>query len=68
MAKLSSGARAKLPKKEFAGPGRSFPVEDRGHAEAALFDVGKALKAEHITAEEAAHIRSEAHRKLKSYR
>lgn len=65
MGKLSTKARAKLPAKEFAGPHRSFPVNDRGHAEAAIFDVGRAVKAGHITAEEGARIKSEARRKLK---
>lgn len=38
MAKLSPSARKKLPAKDFAGPGRSFPVEDRAHAKAAIMD------------------------------
>ena len=36
MAKLSRAQRAKLPKRDFAGPGRSFPVEDKAHARAAI--------------------------------
>lgn len=40
MAKLSGSGRAKLPGKVFAGPGRSFPVEDKAHAGAALRLVG----------------------------
>jgi len=32
MSKLSSKARNKLPKSEFAGPDRSYPVNDRAHA------------------------------------
>lgn len=35
MAKLSAKARKGLPSSAFAGPGRSFPVEDRDHALAA---------------------------------
>lgn len=38
MAKLSKSARAKLPNKDFAGPGRSFPVENKAHARAAILD------------------------------
>lgn len=30
--KLSSKARNKLPKSDFAGPGRSYPVNDKSHA------------------------------------
>jgi len=35
MAKLTSKARGKLPKGDFAGPDRSYPVPDKGHAVAA---------------------------------
>ena len=36
MAKLSAGRRSKLPAKDFAGPGRSFPINDAKHAKAAI--------------------------------
>ncbi len=32
MAKLTTKARKALPKSDFAGPGRSYPVQDRAHA------------------------------------
>lgn len=32
MAKLTTKARKALPAKDFAGPGRSYPVNDRAHA------------------------------------
>ena len=32
MAKLTSAKRKKLPKKDFAGPGDSYPVPDKSHA------------------------------------
>jgi hypothetical protein len=32
MAKLTAAARKKLPASAFAGPGRSYPVEDKAHA------------------------------------
>ena len=32
MAKLSTARRKALPTKDFAGPGRSYPVEDKAHA------------------------------------
>jgi hypothetical protein len=32
MSKLSTKARKALPKKDFAGPGRSYPVNDKAHA------------------------------------
>lgn len=32
MSKLTTKERKELPKGEFAGPGRSYPVNDRAHA------------------------------------
>lgn len=32
MAKLTSAQRNDLPTRDFAGPNRSYPVEDRSHA------------------------------------
>lgn len=32
MATLTTKKRNALPKKDFAGPGRSYPVEDKAHA------------------------------------
>lgn len=36
MARLTTKERNNLPDSAFAGPGRSFPANDRGHAKAAL--------------------------------
>jgi hypothetical protein len=36
MAKLTAKTRASIPTKEFAGPNRSFPIEDKAHARNAL--------------------------------
>jgi hypothetical protein len=36
MARLTTKERNNLPDSAFAGPGRSFPVNDRGHAKAAV--------------------------------
>jgi hypothetical protein len=42
MAKLSSGARKKLAKSDFAEPGkRAYPIEDRAHARNALSRVSQ---------------------------
>jgi hypothetical protein len=38
MGLLTKTARSKLPGKDFAGPGRSFPVNDKAHAKAAILD------------------------------
>jgi hypothetical protein len=62
MSKLSKGARAALPTKDFAGPNRSFPVNDPNHAHAALLDVNKAKG---LTAGQKAEIKAEARKELK---
>lgn len=36
MAKLHAAQRNALPSSSFAGPNRSFPIEDENHARAAL--------------------------------
>lgn len=36
MAKLTSKARNRLPDSAFAGPGRTYPVQNASHARAAL--------------------------------
>lgn len=42
MAKLTPKSRAKIPTSKFAGPGRTYPVEDKKHAA-----VAKGLAAMH---------------------
>lgn len=46
---MSTAARNRLPASDFAGPDRSYPVEDKAHARNALARVGEfgsgALKA-----------------------
>lgn len=60
MAKLSTSARKKLPSKDFAGPGRSFPEEDAAHKRAAIRLAPRALHAGSITKSEEEHIISRA--------
>jgi len=45
MAKLTSKARNALPDSAFAGPGRSYPVEDKAHAANAKARATQAVKA-----------------------
>lgn len=61
MAKLSKGQRAALPASKFAGPNRSFPVNDANHAKAALLDVNKAKD---LTSAEKSEIKAEARKEL----
>ena len=51
-----------MPKSEFAGPGKSFPIPDKGHARAALIDVSRAKG---LSSEEKAHIKAVAREKLR---
>ena len=59
MAKLTTKARNKIPSKDFAGPDRSYPVEDAAHARNAL-----ARAAQHASPELKAKIRAKVHRKF----
>lgn len=58
MARLTAKTRKALPTKDFAGPGRSFPVQDKSHARAALREI------EHAPAGDRAKIRARADAKL----
>ena len=58
MAKLTSKERNKLPDSAFAGPHRSFPVEDENHARNAL------ARASQFHPELKAKIRAKVHRKF----
>ena len=62
--KLNAAARRKLPSSAFAGPGRSFPINDKVHAEKALQLVGRSVKAGNTTPAQAARIKAKARRKL----
>ncbi len=58
MAKLTAKARKAIPTKEFALPGRRYPVEDRSHAANALARVSQ-----HGTPSEKATVRAKVHAK-----
>lgn len=64
MARLTTKERKKLPKKEFAGPGRSYPIPDKDHARAAEMDAGIARKKGNITSSEKAKIDAKAKKML----
>lgn len=64
MAKLTAADRKHLKPKQFAGPDRSFPIEDRSHQEAAIRDAPRAYKAGHISKSQESHIVREARAKL----
>lgn len=64
MSKLTAADRKKIPSKEFAGPDRSFPIEDKSHQEAAIRDAPHAEHAGSITAAEEESIVKKARAKL----
>lgn len=49
----------------FAGPGRSYPVNDRAHAANAKARATQAVKAGRMSASEAGRIKAKADRKLR---
>lgn len=58
MAKLSGKERSDLPAKDFAGPHRSFPINDKNHARNAM------ARASQFHPELKAEIRAKVHRKF----
>ena len=64
MAKLFAAMRDKMPKKEFAGPGKSFPVNDANHARLAIGGATRSEHAGNISADEVEKIKSKARGKL----
>lgn len=64
MAKLSGKARKALPKSEFAGPGRSYPIPDKSHAANAKARAAQAVKAGRMSKAQEARIDAKADKKL----
>ena len=58
MAKLNAKSRNALPSKDFAGPDRSYPIEDASHARNALARVSQ-----HGSPAEKAKVRAAVHKK-----
>jgi len=66
MAELSSGARDKLPAKDFAEPEkRAYPIEDKAHARNAKARAAQAVKAGRMSKAEETRIDTKADAKLK---
>ena len=64
MAKLTAKKRKAMPKGEFAGPGRSFPINDPTHARLAISGATRSQRAGNISASTAAAIKAKARKKL----
>ncbi len=65
MSKLSTKARNKLPSSEFAGPDRSYPVQNRSHAANAKARAAQQYNKGHISLEMEHRIDSKADKVLK---
>ncbi len=65
MAKLTTKARKALPESAFAGPGRSYPVEDKAHAANAKARATQAVKAGRMSESTAGKIKAKANKVLK---
>lgn len=64
MAKLTTAGRKALPKKDFAGPGRSYPVENKSHAANAKARASQAVNAGRMSKAEEKRIDAKANRIL----
>ena len=64
MAKLTTKARKALPKSEFAGPDRSFPVPDKSHARNAKARASQAVNAGRMSKAQEAKIDQKADKVL----
>lgn len=62
--KLTTKQRKRLPSSEFAGPGRSYPVNDRAHAANAKARATQMVNAGLLAPSTAAKIKAKANRKL----
>jgi hypothetical protein len=65
MSKLTPGERAAIPSDQFAGPGRTFPIPDKGHARAAIQDAPHSEHVGNISPATEAAIVAKAERKLR---
>lgn len=64
MTNLTPAKRKMMAKALFAGPGKSFPINDDNHARLAISGATRSERAGNISASEAAHIKAKARAKL----
>jgi hypothetical protein len=67
MAKLDAADRKAMPKKDFAGPGKSFPDSDPVHARLAISGATRSEHAGNISSSEEAKIKAKARQKLRNH-
>lgn len=64
MAKLDAAARKRLPDSDFAGPGRSYPVNDKSHARNAKARASQAVNEGRMSKSQEERIDAKADRVL----
>jgi hypothetical protein len=64
MVNLTPEKRAMMAKALFAGPGKSFPVNDKNHARLAISGATRSERAGNISSSEEASIKAKARAKL----
>jgi hypothetical protein len=64
MPTLTAAQRKKLPKSEFAGPGKSYPIPDKAHAADAKARAAQAVKAGRMSKSQESKIDAKANKKL----
>lgn len=64
MAKLTTTQRNAIPAKQFAGPNRSFPINDPTHARMAISGATRSENAGNISESTAEEIKAKARAKL----
>lgn len=65
MAKLTARARKSMPKKDFAGAAKSFPVQDKKHARLAIGGATRSYDAGNISKATERRVKAKARAKLK---
>lgn len=65
MTDLTAAKRKKMPAKDFAGPGKSFPINDHTHQELAIKGATRSYRAGNISEAEEASIKYKAREKLR---
>ncbi len=65
MAELKTKSRKKLPDSKFAGPGRSYPVQDKKHAVNAKARASQQVKKGHLSKGQASRITAKANKVIK---
>jgi hypothetical protein len=64
VSKLNAAERKRIPESEFAGPGRSYPVEDKSHAANAKARATQMEEKGKLSSASAAKIKAKANRVL----